>query len=89
MQLAPAPHRSSDELSGGRAGQLNKRPDRDEHERGEQAFRARQETKHDEAEPEIVSLGQRVQAAQCVGESQQSHRTGEKEKYARADRNDG
>ena len=55
---------------------------------GEQAFGARQEAEHDEAETEIVGLGQRVQTAQRVGKAQQPHRAGKEEKDAGADRGD-
>ena len=57
-------------------------------ERGEQAIGARQEAEHNEAETEIVGLGQRVQTAEGVGEAQQAHRAGEEEKDAGADRGD-
>ena len=83
-----APHRAPDELRGGRAGQLHERPNGDELERGEQAFGARQEAEHDEAETEIVSLGQRVQAAKRIGKAQQANRTGKEEEDAGADRGD-
>src|SRR5208282_170235 len=80
------PHRAPDELRRGRARQLDERPDGDQPERAEEASRTRQQTEHDEAEPEIVGLGQRVQTGQRVGKAQQSDCAGKKEKDAGADR---
>ena len=65
---------------------MDEGPDGDEPQRVEQASRARQEPKHDEAETEIVRLGQRMQAGERIGEAQEPDRAGEKEERARADR---
>ena len=65
---------------------MHQRPNGHELERGEQAFGARQETEHDEAESEIVRLGQRVQTTECIGEAQQADGAGKEEKDAGADR---
>ena len=65
---------------------MHERPNGDELERGERAFGTRQEAKHDEAETEIVRLGQRVQTAERIGKAQQADRTGKEEEDAGADR---
>ena len=67
---------------------MHQRPNGDELERREQAFRARQKPEHNEAETEIISLGQSMQTTESVGESQQADRAGKEEKDAGADRRD-
>ena len=67
---------------------MHERPNGDELERGERAFGAWQEAKHDEAEPEIVRLGQRVQTTERIGKAQQANRTGKEKEDAGADRGD-
>ena len=61
----------------------DQQPDDDQLERGEHAVRVRQEAEHDQAEAEVVGLGQRVQARERVREAQQAHGSGQEEKCAR------
>ncbi len=56
--------------------------------RGERTFRAWQEAKHDEAEPEIIRLGQRVQTTERIGKAQQADGARKEEEDAGADRGD-
>ena len=83
---ALSPHRPPDELRGGRARQLHERPDREELERREGALGARQEAEHDEAETEIVGLGQGVQARKRVRKAHEADRAGDEEEDPGADR---
>ena len=73
----------------GRAGQQHEQPDRDQLERVRSApATCGSRPEHDQAEAEIVRLGQRVQAGQRVGEAQQPDRAGEEEEDAGRDRDD-
>ena len=61
----------------------------DELQRPEQPADLRQQPEHDEAEAEVVRLGQRVQAGERVGKAQQPDRAGHEEEDSGRDREDG
>ena len=52
------------------------------------ARRLRQQAEHDQPEAEIVGFGQRVKAAQRIGETQQAERAGEEEERPAADQHE-
>ena len=56
---------------------------------GKQPFCLKQQAEHDQAEPEVVRFGQRVQAAERVGKPQQPDRPCQEEEGAGADRQNG
>ena len=74
------------QLGDGGSGQQSQEPDCDKLQRSKQPFRLKQQAEHDQAEPEIVGFGQRVQPAERVRKPQQPDRPCQEEESAGTDR---
>ena len=74
------------QLGDGGSGQQSEEPDADKLQRGERPIDLKQQSEHDQAKPEIVRFGQRVQAAERVRKPQQPDRACEEKEGAGATR---
>jgi hypothetical protein len=80
VMYATPSYRSRNELGNCGARKLDEQPDADKLEGAEQSAPMRQQAQYNEAEADIVRLGQGVQACQRVREAQQANRSRHEEK---------